>query len=212
MPLFISFEGPDGSGKSTQANLLAGFLSARGHPVVQTREPGGTELGEQVRSLLLSRLSPVSDPLTMALLLSAARAQLVSTVIRPALGNGRSIVITDRFADSTVAYQSYGMGLDIEAVRDLTRIATGGISPKPVIYVDVSPEVGLSRISNREPGNRLDSESLAFHRRVREGYLQLLQSEPDRWIMIDGEAPRELVHRRIVQAVEPYLAEVPNAV
>jgi dTMP kinase len=211
MPLFISFEGPDGSGKSTQAHLLAGFLSARGHSVVQTREPGGTEFGEQIRSLLLSPLSPASDPLTMALLLSAARAELVRQVIRPALDRG-DIVTTDRFADSTIAYQSFGMGLKIETAQELVHIATGGMSPNPVVYLDLPPEVGLARISNRGASNRLDVESLAFHRRVREGYLDLIRSEPERWIMVNGDAPMEDVHRHIAQAIEPYLSQVPNAV
>jgi dTMP kinase len=211
MPLFISFEGPDGSGKSTQAHLLAGSLSTRGHSVVQTREPGGTEFGEQLRSLLLSPSSPASDPLTMALLLSAARTELVRKVIRPALENG-DIVITDRFADSTIAYQSFGMGLEIETTQELIRIATHGISPNPVIFVNVSPEVGLSRISNRGVGNRLDSESLAFHRRVRDGYLEMIRSEPDRWIFVEGDAPAEHIHQEVIKVIEPYLSQVPNAV
>ena len=204
MALFITFEGPDGSGKSTQAQLLTDALRNRGHDTLETREPGGTELGEAIRYLLLDPEAPAATPLAMALLLSASRSQLVESVIRPALDAGR-FVIADRYADSTVAYQGYGLGLDTGTVRELARIATGGLKPDATIYVDIEPEVGMERRQARGAQNRLDQEALAFHRRVRDGYLEMISEEPERWIYVDGDAPPEAVHAGILQAIEPLL-------
>ena len=210
MPLFISFEGPEGSGKSTQVRLLAGALRARGYPVTETREPGGTSLGEAIRHVVLDPDAPPATPLAMALLLSAARAELVSEVILPALRGGQ-LVLTDRFADSTIAYQSYGLGLPIEDVRELTRIATGGLLPDIVFYVDVSPRIGWERITARGAGNWLDGETRAFHQRVRSGYQELIAADPERWIVIDGDASPQAVHAAIVRALEPRLPRLAGA-
>jgi dTMP kinase len=210
VPLFVTFEGPDGSGKSTQARLLAAAFRRQGLNVVETREPGGTPLGERIRELLLDPESPRPIPLAMALLLSASRAQLLSDVILPALGRG-AIVICDRYADSTMAYQSYGLGLDAEVVRDMTAIATNGVQPDVGIYVDVPIEVGLSRAVARGALNRLDAETIHFHRNVRSGYLRIVAEEPDRWFVVDGTQSVETVHRQIMTAISPLLAGMSTA-
>lgn len=207
MPLFISFEGPDGSGKSTQARLLAAALMQRGFAVCETREPGGTAIGEKIRELLLAPDSPPATPLTMALLLSASRSQLVADVIRPALQSGQ-IVVADRFADSTLAYQAFGLGLHASVVEELTAIATGGTQPDVSIYVDIEPAAGLERVSMRGSRNRMDAQTLQFHRHVREGYLEIITQAPQRWICVDGAAPVEAVHDAIVRRLEPVLSNV----
>jgi dTMP kinase len=204
MPLFITFEGPDGSGKSTQARMLADYLRAGGHPVIETREPGGTPIGERLRELFLSPEAPAATPLAMTFLLSAARSQHVTEVIVPGLRQGHS-VISDRFADSTVAYQSFGEGVALEDVLELTRIATGGVEPDVSIFVDIPPEIGLQRVDQRGARNRLDSQTLAFHRRVRDGYSQLIRRDPARWICVDGTASPTTVHQDIVAALAPML-------
>ena len=207
MGFFLTFEGPDGSGKSTQANMLAVALRDRGLDVVETREPGGTGVGEAVRHVLLDVDGPPMNPLTMALLLSASRAQLVSDVIRPALEQG-SMVVADRYADSTVAYQSYGFGLDLGVVRDLARIATGGLAPAASVFVDVPVAVGLERMGRRGARNRLDMPSLEFHERVRNGYLQEIAQEPSRWIVVDGNQDPQSVHAAVMQRLAPLFEEV----
>jgi dTMP kinase len=204
MPLFITFEGPDGSGKSTQARLLATYLRARGCPVTETREPGGTPMGERLRELFLSPESPSATPLAMTFLLSAARTQHVTEVIEPALRRGH-IVVCDRFADSTLAYQSFGEGVALDDVLELTRIATRGVRPDVSIFVDIPPEIGLERVDRRGARNRLDAQALAFHRRVHDGYIQLIRRAPARWICVDGAEPPDAVHRDIVAALEPML-------
>jgi dTMP kinase len=203
-PLFISFEGPDGSGKSTQAAMLARVLRSRGVQVVETREPGGTAAGEHIRGILLDPQGPPLTPLVMALLLSASRAQLLEEIIVPALKAGKTVV-TDRFADSTLAYQGYGLGLDRDVVRGLSRIATGGRVPNVSIYVDIDPILGLERVAARGAANRLDNENLEFHRRVRNGYFQLMSEEPARWRQVDGSGSPEEVHRDVVQVLDERL-------
>jgi dTMP kinase len=207
MGLFLTFEGPDGSGKSTQAHLLASELRVRGRDVVETREPGGTSVGEAVRHLLLDLNGPAMSPLTMALLLSASRSQLVSDVILPALHQGRT-VIADRYTDSTVAYQSYGLGLDLDVVQNLARIATSGLTPAASVYVDVPVEVGLERIQRRGSHNRLDARDVEFHSRVRNGYLLSIQQEPDRWVIVDGTQDPQSVHLAVMRQLAPLLEEV----
>lgn len=204
MALFMSLEGPDGSGKSTQARLLVEALRARGFTVTETREPGGTAAGEEVRRLLLGPDAPPATPLTMALLLSAARSQLVSEVIRPALGAG-CMVVADRFSDSTAAYQSFGLGLDLATVRDLEAIATRGIKPDLILYIDVPAEVGMERTSGRRERNALDGAAVSFHRRVRDGYLQLMEADRDRWAYIDGTTEPDSVHKSVMRAVDARL-------
>ena len=211
MSLFVSLEGPDGSGKSTQAHRLARALRDRGYRVTETREPGGTRLSEGVRSLLFDPEAPPATPMAMALLIAASRAQLVHDVIKPALERGE-IVIADRYADSTLAYQAYGQGLALRDMRELVRLATDGLLPDMTIYVDVPSSVGLARLAGRAEGNRLDTAELAFHERVRDGYLRLMESEAGRWRRVDGDAPEDAVHCAILQSVEPALARVSQAV
>lgn len=207
MALFVSFEGPDGSGKSTQARLLAASIRERGHVVVETREPGGTAVGEGIRKLLLDPALPRPTPLAMALLLSASRAQLLSDIILPALGRGE-VVVCDRYADSTMAYQSYGLGLDSEVVQNLTVIATDGVQPDVSVYVDVPVEVGLQRVAARGELNRLDAETLQFHEKVRAGYYRIIDREPERWLVVDGSLPIETIHQQIITSITTVLEGV----
>ncbi|HHL40884.1 MAG TPA: dTMP kinase [Deltaproteobacteria bacterium] len=201
MGLFITLEGVEGCGKTTQAARLADLLQGRGRSVVALREPGGTDLGEKVRSLLLrpGRGSPV--PWAELFLYEAARAQLVEEVIRPALAS-ESVVICDRFVDSTLAYQCYGRGLDARTVECVNRVASAGIVPDVTVLIDCPPEVGLSRARsrNREAGaaeDRLEGEDLDFHRRVRDGYLALARSDTKRIRVVDGTGPQDVVFDEI---------------
>jgi dTMP kinase len=182
--LFVTLEGPEGSGKTVVARRLAAELERRGQRAVLTREPGGTRLGEQVRELLLGRLDLGIDPRADALLFNAARAQLVAEVVRPALEDG-SVVLCARFADSTLAYQGYGAGLPIEELRTLARVATGGLEPDLTILLDVDPEIGIQRKAAGSR-NRFESIDLDFHRRVRAGFLELAAGEPRRWRVVDS--------------------------
>jgi dTMP kinase len=204
MPLFISFEGLDGSGKSTQARLLADELRRRGHTVVESYEPGGTPLGERLRELTLAPSSPAGLPLTTAFLVSASRAELIHRVIAPALKAGH-VMIVDRYADSTVAYQSFGMGVPRDDVCDLTRIATSGLTPTITLFIDVSAGLGRQRLGERDAVDRLDAESTAFHERVRQGYRVLMEEDPARWRKIDGNASQDLVHMSVMREVQPLL-------
>ena len=202
---FITLEGADGAGKSEQARRLAARLRASGSSVTLTREPGGTPLGERVRAVILdpdAERTPEAD----ALLFNAARAELVAEVIRPALARGDTVVC-DRFADSTIAYQGHGEGLDREQLRDVERLATGGLEPDVTVLVDVPPEVGLARraggdaaqLTRFETGARHD---LAFHQRVRSGFLALAAAEPRRWRVVDGVGTPDEVEARIVAAMK----------
>jgi dTMP kinase len=200
--LFITFEGPDGSGKTTQIVRLAEFLCAAGYEVLSTREPGGTSIGDQIREVLHALENEAMLPPTELLLYSASRAQLVGEVIRPHLARG-GIVISDRYADSTLAYQGYGRGLDLDALRAITAFATGNLRPDLTILLDITAEEGLRR---RKDGggewNRLDQEALEFHARVREGYHALAQSDPQRWVALDAARDADEVQaeiRRVVQ-------------
>ncbi len=207
MSLFITFEGPEGSGKTTQIRRLAAALEARGWPVLATREPGGTRIGNAIRNLLLDPIHTEMVPRAETLLFNAARAQLVDQVIRPALAQG-TIVLCDRYADSTLAYQGFGHGQDLDELRMLIRYATGSLTPHLTVYLDIDPAVGLGRKrqGQDEEWNRLDAKDLAFHQAVREGYLRLAQEEPERWLVVDADQPQETVHRRILEAVEARLA------
>lgn len=205
MSLFITLEGPDGSGKTTQAHLLAEWLREQGYGVVLTREPGGTEIGDQIRAVLHDPRNTAMEARAEILLYSADRAQHVAQLIRPALAKGK-VVISDRYADSTLAYQGYGRGLDLERLREVTVFATGGLRPDLTLYFDITPEEGLHR---REAGggewNRLDAEALAFHRRVRAGYLQLIGSDPERWVVVEAARPIEEVQAEIRSVVRERL-------
>ncbi len=209
MSLFITFEGPEGSGKTTQMELLREYLDKKGYSVLATREPGGTSIGDQIRSILLDPRNTDMLPASEALLFSAARAQIVNQVIRPHLQQG-GIVLCDRYADSTLAYQGYGHGLDLETLRTITALATGGLKPDLTIYLDIDVEEGLRRkLAAREAGqaewNRLDQQELDFHRRVREGYLQMAAEEPSRWLVIDASQPVETIQAVIRARVEEKL-------
>jgi dTMP kinase len=187
---FITIEGPDGAGKTTQVVRLAAHLRARGLDVLSTREPGGTWLGERLRDVLLARTGSAAptDALTDAFLFNAARRQLVAEVIEPALAGGRTVLCA-RFADSTLAYQGYGAGVPIEQLRALEAVATDGLRPDLTILLDLPVEAGLTRVA---PGdvNRFEAEfDLGFHRRVREGFLALAVAEPSRFVVVDGTRP-----------------------
>lgn len=203
MSLFITFEGPDGSGKSTQVRLLADYLQSRGHAVLLTREPGGTAISEQIRKVVLSTHDQAIQHETEALLFSAARAQIVAELIRPALAAGK-IVLCDRYADSTLAYQGYGLGLDLDALRAITRFATGGLLPDLTFYIDVPVQVGIAR-KRRGEVNRLDQKEIAYHERVRGGYLGMAKAEPGRWVVIDGSRAVDEVQKEIQLRVEQEL-------
>lgn len=183
---FISFEGPEGAGKSTQIKLLATRLKSFGFDVVSTREPGGTRTGEQIREILLSPRQDVLDPATEALLMSAARAKHVAEVIVPALGDG-AWVLTDRYVDSTYAYQGFGRGVDQYVLEEIQQLATRGVMPGTTLLLDLPVEDGLRRrLNSSEAFNRLDLESQAFHERVRTGYIRLASADPDRWQIVDA--------------------------
>jgi dTMP kinase len=200
--VFITFEGPEGSGKTTQAYLLAEHLQQRGHDVVLSREPGGTPIGDQIRAVLHDPANVDLYAWAEVLLYSASRAQLVAQIVRPALTAGK-VVVCDRYADSTMAYQGYGRGLDLHALREVTRLATGGLVPDLTLYLDIEPDRGLQRrLLGGEEWNRLDQETLAFHCRVRSGYLHLAGLEPERWVVIDAARSVEEVQREVRGVVQ----------
>jgi dTMP kinase len=203
--LFITLEGPEGSGKTTQTPLLAECLMARGLNVIQVREPGGTSIGNQVRDILHDMKNQEMDARAELLLYSASRAQLVAQVIRPHLAAG-GLVLCDRYADSTMAYQGYGRGLDLDALRQITAFATGGLRPDLTLYLDIDPELGLAR-RNAGGGewNRMDAQTLDFYRRVRDGYARLIESDPARWVTIDASQSVDSVQRAICAAAEAAL-------
>jgi dTMP kinase len=209
---FITIEGPEGAGKTTQAARLETWLRDAGLAAIRTREPGGTRLGEQLRDVLLSAPNgdgPI-DPLADALLFNAARRQLVAEVIRPALDAGTSVVCA-RFADSTLAYQGYGSGLDLETLRSLERIATDGLRPDLTILLDLPVEVGLARKTETIDQTRFETGfDVAFHRRVRDGFLALAAGEAGRFAVVDAAAPEEAVWSAVRLAVGR-LVGPPNA-
>ncbi len=201
MSLFITFEGPDGSGKTTQIELLHRYLKHENYSVLLTREPGGTLIGEQIRSVLHDAKNTAMLPETEILLYSASRAQHVGQLIRPALERGE-LVLCDRYAESTMAYQGWGHGLDTELLRTITAFATGGLRPDLVVYLDIEVEKGLQRkLAAFESGvaewNRMDQKEQAFHKRVRQGYLKMASEESERWLIVDGSCPIEKIHTEI---------------
>ncbi len=205
--MFITFEGPEGSGKTTQIRLLAEWLQNQGRSVVTTREPGGTRIGNGVRALLLDISHTEMTPRTETLLFNAARAQIVHEVIRPALEAGQ-VVLCDRFFDSTLAYQGYGYGQDRAELGRIIRYATGGLTPDLTIYLDVQPEVGLARkqAGSTQEWNRLDARAVAFHKAVQKGYEELIRAEPARWSVVDGDLPAQAVHGAVVALVASRLS------
>ncbi len=207
--LFVSFEGPEGAGKSTQIGLLAERLEAAHHAVCRLREPGGTALGDRLRGLLLHAGDAWIDDRAEALLYAAARAQLVAEAIRPALARG-AVVLCDRYADSTLAYQGYGRGLPIGGLAEVLRFAVGDVWPDLTILLDLPVEVGLARkwaAAGTPAGewNRYEAEALTFHERVRAGYRRLAEQEPTRWLVLDAREPVAALQARIAAAIWPRL-------
>ncbi len=194
--MFITFEGPEGSGKSTQLPQLARFLEESGLSVVKTREPGGTKIGDQIREVLIRMDNTELHPRTEILLFLAARAQLVEELIIPSLQQGK-IILCDRYGDSTLAYQGYGHGLDLEILRAMLQFATGGLKPDLTILLDVDIMTGLKRKKIKEEWNRLDAFELSFHERVREGYQILAAQEPERWKIVDAKQEPDQVQKEI---------------
>jgi len=200
--LFITLEGPEGSGKTSQLPPLADYLRQQGYLVLTTREPGGTPIGEQIRLIIHKLENNAMEKRTEILLFQASRAQLVAQVIRPHLEIG-GVVLCDRYADSTLAYQGYGQQTDLNQLRTLIDFATGGLKPDLTLLLDVDVEVGLKRRMSMKGGewNRLDAMEVAFHRRVRQGYLDLAAAEPQRWVIIDASQTHERVQQDLRQVV-----------
>jgi len=205
--LFLSFEGGEAAGKSVQAARLADTLGARGHGVVLTREPGGTPIAERIRDVLLHARDVDLAPEAQALLFSAARAQHTRDVIRPALSEGK-IVVADRYFDSTLVYQGYGLGADLDGLRAMTRFAVGALVPQRTFLIDVPVAVTLSRLGARSGTARWDrfhGDDRAFYERVRDGYLRLAAAEPGRFVVVDGDRPEEAVAADIRRQVDQLL-------
>src|SRR5579862_4721089 len=204
--LFITFEGPDGSGKSTQARLLAERLRCEGHVVFETVEPGGTPIGRQIRRILLDPENKEMRPLTELLLMFAARAQNVEQWILPALATGK-IVVSDRFTDSSIAYQGAGRGLGWDTVLDVDRIACHGLKPDLTICVDIDTETGLARALARG-GNetRLEAQAIEFHQKARAAYHELARREPQRFRLIDGRGTQDQVFAKVSDEFDAFVA------
>ncbi len=214
---FITFEGPEGSGKTTQIEHLAAWLRSTGRDVVVTFEPGGTKIGERVRALLFDLAHGEMTARTELLLMNAARAQHVEQVIEPALTAGK-LVLSDRFAESSLAYQGFGRELGLDVVEPICDFATGGLKPDLVLLLDLDVAEGLKR--NRKldagsarteatKGNRFEAESLAFHQRVRDGFLQLAKREPDRFVVLDATLPPDELEAGIRKAIAEQLGLLP---
>ena len=205
MALFITFEGGEGTGKSVQTRALYRRLSKLAIPVVLTQEPGGTTFGRKIaRQLKWAEIKDIS-PLAELLLFNASRTELVAEVIKPSLGDGK-VVICDRYADSTTAYQGYGRGLDLNLVEAINNTATQGVKPDLTILLDLSVEEGLSRKKD-EKRDRFEQENSAFHQKVRNGYLKLAASEPERWLVVDARQARKEVEKIIWQRVSKLLSK-----
>lgn len=195
---FITLEGIEGSGKSTQLRLLQ---EAYGDQILLTQEPGGTPLGVAIRAILLDRRHHEMTATTELLLYLADRAQHVESLIRPALAQGRTVV-SDRYLETTFAYQGYGRGISQETIRNLGRVATGGLTPDLIVLIDVPVEVGLARVGKRGVHDRLEAEVREFHERVAAGYRELVAENPERWLIVDGTLPSPNIHQRLVAEAE----------
>lgn len=206
--MFVSFEGPEGGGKTTQIRLLADWLRGQGYDVITTREPGGTRIGDAVRAVLLHPEHIEMKPEAEILLFSAARAQIVGEVIRPQLARG-GVVLCDRFADSTLAYQGYGRKLDLEALRMITAFATGNLTPDLTICLDLPVPDGLQRKRGGDltEWNRMEREEIEFHERVRAGYLALASAANQRWLVVDARQSVEQVQAVIRSRVRQILPD-----
>lgn len=199
--LFITFEGADGCGKTTQLNLLKDYLEKNGYEVVLTREPGAKGLGEKIREILLNYSGPVADRCESFLFL-ADRAQNIETIVQPAINEGK-IVLCDRHTDSSVAYQGYGRGLDIEQIKKLNNLATGGMQPDLTLVFDVDIDTSMQRVGKDK--DRMESSGNDFFNRVRNGYLELAKQEPERIRVIDSTKSIDEIHENVLKVVEKYL-------
>jgi dTMP kinase len=206
MSLLITFEGGEGCGKSLQSRILERKMAELAIPAILIHEPGGTPIGEKVRYLLKQACEISISPLTELLLFNASRSQLIKDVIQPALKEGKN-VICDRFIDSTIAYQSYGRGLDLNTVKEISQIASHGMIPDMTFLLDVPPEIGLSRKGNTAT-DRFDKEDRGFHQKVRDGFLALAGAEPQRWVIIDSTLSRREIADRIWDKVSHQLKRV----
>jgi len=206
--MFITLEGPDGSGKTLQIHLLDEFLNQQGYTVFCGREPGDSFIGEQIRTILMDHKNSSMHPRTETLLFCAARAQLVEEVLKPHLALGH-IVLLDRYADSTLAYQGYGHQNDLDLIQKLLDFATGGLWPDLTLLLDIDPQTGLER---RQQGgdewNRLDAYQLQYHQRVRQGYLEMAQTNPKRWKIVDASQPPGVVQSHLRDLLLSYLSNL----
>lgn len=207
MALFITFEGGEGSGKSVQARALCRRLSRLAIPAILTHEPGVTSLGRKIAHWLKWGKDIGISPPAELMLFNASRAQLVNEVIKPNLQSGK-VIICDRYADSTIAYQSYGRGLDLTMVKAVNEAAVQGVKPDLTILLDMPVEAGLARKKDKKP-DRFEQENITFHRRVRQGYLDLARAEPDRWLVIDAAKSKEAIAEIIWQKVNQLLSKKP---
>src|SRR5512140_1572741 len=199
--MFITLEGPEGSGKTSHIPPLVEYLRERGYTVFPTREPGGTSIGEQIRGVIHDLKNAEMHPRTETLLYQAARAQIVEQVFKPRLAAGE-VVISDRYYDSTIAYQGYGHQQNLEQVRALVRYATGGLIPDLTVLLDIDVEAGLRRkTQNGSEWNRLDAYTVEFHQRVRRGYLEMVKEETQRWVMVDAGQGWHLVQDELREVV-----------
>jgi dTMP kinase len=206
--MFITLEGPDGSGKTRQIPALEELFRKQGYAVFVAREPGDTSIGEQIRTILMDHKNKAMHPRTETLLFCAARAQLVEEIIKPHLAKGE-VVLLDRYADSTMAYQGYGHQNDLELIKKLLDFATGGLKPDLTLLLDLEPDVGLQR---RQQGggewNRMDAYQLSYHERVRRGYLEMAQADPQRWKIVDASQPPAMVQSKLQEIILLYLSKL----
>ena len=199
--MFITLEGPEGSGKTSHIPSLVKYLREKGHVVFPTREPGGSSISEQIRDILHDIKNEEMHPRTETLLYQAARAQIVEQVIKPRLSAGE-IVLSDRYCDSTIAYQGYGHQQDLEQIRALVKYATGGLTPDLTILLDLDVEVGLKRKKkNGDEWNRMDAHEVVFYQRVRAGYLEMIKAEPKRWVVVNSDQKWALVQEELRKVI-----------
>lgn len=201
---FITVEGTDGAGKSTQIELLVKYLESNGFEVVVTREPGGTSISEKIREIILDVENSEMSDITEALLYAASRAQHISQKIKPAVEDGK-VVICDRFVDSSIAYQGYARGLDMSLIEDVNMYAVDGMIPDATLFFDIKPEIGIARKKNVQSLDRIEKEALDFHYKVYNGYKELLEKYPQRIKRIDAEKDVEEVHTQVVEVLKQIL-------